>query len=82
MAGFFHGRRTTLVLFLLLAAALVVDGARGADAGLGAAPTRPSRPAMSRLYRYPLRPPKVIPPSGPSEGHNSVGPDTTLLRKP
>ncbi|KAF8769339.1 hypothetical protein HU200_006858 [Digitaria exilis] len=85
----------SVLVFLLLAATLLllatcfVDGARGAGM---AAKTRSDdddsrpRPAMaamsgSRAYRYPLRPPKVIPPSGPSEGHNSVGPAESRSRR-
>ncbi|OEL33518.1 hypothetical protein BAE44_0005463 [Dichanthelium oligosanthes] len=99
MSGFFHYRRRssstacTVLLFFLLAATLAarccVDGARSTTTRSGGY-VRPAPPGM-RLYGYYLQHPKVIPPSGPSEGHNSIGPESSreeaeedhrMLRKP
>ncbi|CAL5029155.1 unnamed protein product [Urochloa decumbens] len=87
-AGCFHFHRrstprlraTVLLLFLLAATcfARCVVGARSRSSY-----KQYGRPAPAvRLYGgggY-LPRPKVIPPSGPSEGHNSIGPETTLDR--
>ncbi|CAL5024597.1 unnamed protein product [Urochloa decumbens] len=82
-AGFHYRRSTTratvLLFFLLAATCLLVVGARSRISY-----NKYGRPAPAvRLYGgggY-LPRPKVIPPSGPSEGHNSIGPET-LDRKP
>ncbi|RCV14795.1 hypothetical protein SEVIR_3G008250v4 [Setaria viridis] len=93
----FHRRTAAAVLFFLLLAATllasrcwVVDGARSMDEPAATKRSgyvvRPA-PAM-RLYGGYLPRPKVIPPSGPSEGHNSIGPEmeqednNRVLRKP
>jgi hypothetical protein len=85
-----HGRRSTataLIVFFLLSVVLAargVDGSRSIAAGSW-------RPAMGsrggRLFGgYELPRAKIIPPSGPSERHNAVGPDLASeqqqLKKP
>uniref|UniRef100_J3M2V4 Uncharacterized protein n=1 Tax=Oryza brachyantha TaxID=4533 RepID=J3M2V4_ORYBR len=84
-------RRIAIALLFLLAAtfffARCVDGARSMQTSyLNKPPSVSTATAVSsgRLFGY-LPRAKLIPPSGPSERHNDVGPESDgdeLIRKP
>ncbi|PVH36055.1 hypothetical protein PAHAL_7G345500 [Panicum hallii] len=82
-------RTAAAVLFLFLLAttllgARFVDGARSMQQTTRSGDVVRPAPAM-RLYGGYLPRPRVIPPSGPSEGHNAIGPEDDqrmMLRKP
>ncbi|KAG2569931.1 uncharacterized protein LOC120680515 [Panicum virgatum] len=82
---------TVLFLFLLtltLLGARFVDGARSMQQTTRSGDAiRPAPAAMRLVYGGYLPRPRVIPPSGPSEGHNAIGPEDKdkqrmKLRKP
>ncbi|OQU82619.1 hypothetical protein SORBI_3006G275401 [Sorghum bicolor] len=79
MSGF-HRRRTAaaaalLVLFVMAAATCLVAAARPIDNDDdGSSRSMQQRAPATRLFDY-LPRPRVIPRSGPSEGHNSIGQD-------
>ncbi|KAJ1273567.1 hypothetical protein BS78_06G291600 [Paspalum vaginatum] len=88
MSGVVHqySRRTaaTAVLLLFLLAAHGVDGS--SRSVIRRQSSAASSPAMRLQFGYVPRW-KVIPPSGPSEGHNSIGQEEEeekrpLMRKP
>ncbi|KAL6651740.1 hypothetical protein ACP70R_010665 [Stipagrostis hirtigluma subsp. patula] len=75
MASGFHRCKSIVLLFLLAAtmASRCVDGSRSMKTGSYAwSPPTPA-PAMRLFGSLPR--PKLIPPSGPSERHNSIGPE-------
>lgn len=84
--GHFRRRIAIVLLIFLLAATLAArcDGSRSMHTSY-VKPRSTSTAAMSsgRLFGY-LPRAKLIPPSGPSEGHNSIGPEGEgeLINKP
>jgi hypothetical protein len=76
MSGF-HRRRTAaatalLILFVLAAATCLLAAARPVDDDGSSRSMQQQRAPATRLFDY-LPRPRVIPRSGPSEGHNSIG---------
>jgi hypothetical protein len=66
------GCKATLLVIFLLVAALVprcVDGSRGTPART----TSPETRSTARLFAAYIPRAKMLPPSGPSERHNSIG---------
>uniref|UniRef100_A0A0E0KX31 Uncharacterized protein n=1 Tax=Oryza punctata TaxID=4537 RepID=A0A0E0KX31_ORYPU len=83
-------RCIAIALLFLLAATFVascVDGARTMQTSYINRPpsTAPTAMRSGRLFGY-LPRAKLIPPSGPSERHNAIGPESSdgdeLIRKP